>query len=422
MMKKLSAVIIGAGGRGYHTYAAYAEKHPEELKIVGVAEPDEARRKSIVTAHDIPSGYAFTDWKDLLAIPRIADIAFVCTQDRMHVGPALLAMKKGYQIVLEKPMAVTAEECIRLETEARAYDVSIAVSHVLRYSPFFSRLKEILDAGTIGRVMGIQHNENVGHIHYSHSYVRGNWRNATISSPMILAKSCHDMDILLFLTGSNCLNLSSFGSRSVFMASNKPAGAPDRCLDGCPHRVSCPYYAPKIYMTQNEGWPVNVITDDLSMEGRQKALKSGPYGRCVYACDNDVIEHQVVNFEFENGTTAVFTMSAFTPQTHRTIKIMGEKGEIRGAMERNEIEISDFSSRDKTVITLDSSESGHGGGDDKFVQAFLRHLNDPSYPLVSSLDKSVQSHLMAFAAEESMKKRTVVNIEDFRRSSCPSGY
>lgn len=415
IMNKITAVVIGAGSRGVDAYAVYAEKYPHELEIVGVAEPRQDRREAFVQRFGIEEGKTFTDWKDLLDQPRLADLIFICTQDTMHVEPAVIAMQKGYHILLEKPVSVTPEGCRTLLQASRKYDVSIAVAHVLRYTPFFSSMKKLLEKGVIGEIQGIQHNENVGHQHYAHSFVRGNWRNKAESAPMILAKSCHDMDLFLYLTGSDCRRISSFGSRRVFISDNKPSDAPDRCLDGCPHRVECPYYGPKTYLTGDTGWPVNVLTCDLSSEGITAALQEGPYGRCVYSCDNDVVEHQVLNLEFENGIPAVFTMSAFTNKTSRTIKIVGTKGEMRGHMERQEIEILDFETCNTQLVNVAASLIGHGGGDEGIVREFLLHLNDRSRPLPSSLELSIQSHMMAFAAEESMLSGRVVDVKEFAR-------
>ncbi len=414
-MNTIRAAVIGAGNRGLDAYAVYAEKYPHELEITAVAEPRQDRRDAFAGRFRIEESRVFSDWKDLLGKPRLADLVFICTQDTMHVEPAVRAMEKGYHILLEKPVAVTPEDCRILLETSRKYDVSVGVAHVLRYTAFFSSMKDLLDAGEIGEIQGIQHNENVGHLHYAHSFVRGNWRNKAESSPMILAKSCHDMDLLLYLTGSDCRRISSFGSRRVFLPENRPEGAPDRCLDGCPHRVDCPYYGPKNYLTGEKGWPVSVLTTDLTTPGITRALQEGPYGRCVYTCDNDVVEHQVLSMEFENGIPAVFTMSAFTNETSRTIKITGTKGEMRGHMEKQEIQVLDFGKRQTRIYQIKAVQTGHGGGDEGIVRELLLHLNDRSRPLPSSLELSVQSHMMAFAAEESMQSGKVIDVKEFAK-------
>lgn len=419
-MKALEAIVVGAGSRGHDSYASYALRHPDELKIVGVAEPNKARREQLAREHGIEPEACFTDWKEVFSREKFADMAFICTQDRMHVEPAVAAMKRGYHILLEKPIAPTLEECLYLEQEAERYSVSVAVAHVLRYTPFFSGLKRLIDQGAIGKIRGIQHNENVGNIHYSHSFVRGNWHKTAESAPMILAKSCHDMDILLFLADAHCQWIASSGSRGSFSAEHAPEGAPDRCLDGCPHSVMCPYYAPKIYLNGNQNWPVNVLTTDLSSTGIQKALEEGPYGRCVYACDNDMTEHQVVSMKFDNGITASFSMSAFTHDTSRSLKIYGETGEIRGHMEREELEIYDFQTGEISTVRFGASQgpAGHGGGDEGIMRDLIRHLRSPKdVPLKTSLKRAIESHVMAFAAEESMQSGKSLSIEEFKKQA-----
>lgn len=415
-MEPIRMIILGAGDRGAETYGAYALRYPQELNIVGAAEPDVKRREKLAAEHDIPPEHLFRDWKEVFARPKFADLVVISTQDQMHVQPAIAAMQHGYNLLLEKPIAPTLAECLKLEQIAAEHDVSISVSHVLRYTPFFRTLKRYLDNGAVGELRGIQLNENIGHIHYAHSYVRGNWRNSTVSSPMILAKSCHDMDILLYLTGKDCISLSSYGSRGSFSAEKAPAGAPARCLEACPHAESCPYYAPKIYLNGITGWPVSVITNDPSPEGIAQALREGPYGRCVYACDNDMTEYQTVSMQFSDNITASFTLSAFTHETSRTIKLAGDRGEIGGNMDSGEIELFDFETRQIHHIRIDKQafSGGHQGGDEGLIREFLAHLRSPQHRSQQTpLHSAVQSHIMAFAAQESMEKSISVNLERF---------
>lgn len=412
-MKKISAVVIGAGQRGV-IYSSYALLHPNEFEVIAVAEIDTARRKNFSKVHGLAQNMCFSSWEELLEVPKLADAAIICTPDNVHLLPSLKALEKGYHLLLEKPMSNKACDCIEISEYADRYKRLISICHVLRFTPFFTMLKKLLDDGKIGKLISIAHNENVGHLHYSHSYVRGNWRNSNESSPMILAKSCHDMDIMLYLAGENCSKISSFGSLTHFKKENAPKGAPQRCLNGCLHDVECPYYAPKIYLTGNTGWPASVISNDTSFDSRYKALKKGPYGRCVYHCDNNVVDHQVVNIEFGNKVTAAFTMCAFTNETTRTIKLMGTKGEIRGVMEKNEIEVIDFSTGARDVISLKETKFGHSGGDDGIMQNFVRLLQqeDTSGGLTSA-KTSLQGHLMAFAAEKSRLVNEVIDINEF---------
>ena len=415
-MKKVTAVLIGAGQRGAHAYAPYALKHPEELEFVAVAEPIPERREHMQKTYHIPEENCFTSWDELVAQPRMADVALICTQDRMHFEPTMKALELGYHVLLEKPMSPDPKECLEMGAYSEKHQRVFTICHVLRYTPFFQTLKKLLQEGRIGQLISIQHNENVGYWHQAHSFVRGNWRNSKETSPMILAKSCHDMDILLWLAGDHCVSLSSFGDLTHFKKQNAPKGAPLRCTDGCPVEKECPYFAPRLYLTENTGWPTSSISEDVSLEGRKKALEEGPYGRCVYHCDNDVVDHQVVNMQFANDVTAAFTMCAFTNEVSRTLKLMGTKGEIRGAMEKNEIEITDFLTGEKEVITIVPSNSGHGGGDFGLMKDFLEQVRQNGQgESLTSASISVQSHLMAFAAEQSRLQHRVISLKEFKK-------
>ena len=282
-MKKVTSIVIGAGLRGGHVYSQYALDHPDEFQVVAVAEPDKERRESFAKRHNIPEELCFESYEELLGKEKLADCAMICTMDRMHYEPTIMALKKGYHVLCEKPMSPDKKEIIEMGEMAKKYDRILSVCHVLRYSPFFSKLKELLEEGKIGRLMTIQHMEEVGYWHQAHSFVRGNWRNAEESSPMILQKCCHDMDIMLWLADSKCESLSSFGELSYFTEENAPEGAPAYCLDGCPHRDECAFYAPRFYLENLDGYLVRAVTDQTDPEHVLEALKKGPYGMSIFA-------------------------------------------------------------------------------------------------------------------------------------------
>ena len=424
-MNKVTVAVIGAGQRGLN-YGDYALEYPLEVQVVAVAEPNASRRERFQNLHHITDNSCFINWQDLLAQPKLADAVLVCTQDKMHFEPAMQALQAGYHVLLEKPMSPRPAECVEMGAYAEETDRIFAICHVLRYTNFFATLKRLLDEGSIGRLISIQHNENVAFWHQAHSYVRGNWRNTAESSPMILAKSCHDMDILLWLAGADCNSVSSFGSLTHFKAENAPAGAPLRCLDGCPVSDTCVFYAPRVYLTGNKGWPASTVSNDLSVEGLTRALQEGPYGRCVYHCDNDVVDHQVVNIEFANEVTAAFSMCAFTSDISRTLKLMGTKGEIRGIMSRDksEIEIIDFATRTSKLINaqVEGGAHGHGGGDFGVMRDFVHLIQSSGQKKsLTSASLSVQSHLMAFAAEESRQTRSIIQLAEFSRRWLQNG-
>lgn len=421
-MKRIDAALIGAGARGAGSYGNYALKYPNEIRFIAVAEPDEAKRERFADLHHIAAELRFRSWEELLDRPRLCEALLICTQDRMHFMPTMAALELGYDILLEKPISPDPAECVQLGEVSERLGRILMICHVLRYTPFFAAIKTILDEGRIGRIISVQHNENVGYWHQAHSFVRGAWRNLQESSPMILAKSCHDMDILHYLIGTACVRVSSFGSLSHFTAKNAPAGATARCTDGCAVESVCPYSALRIYLTApTSGWPVSVLgPGDLSPADRLRALEEGPYGRCVYHCDNDVVDHQVVNLEFENEVTAAFTMCGFTTKMSRTLKIMGTRGEIRGLMEdgRNLVEVSDFATGQRTVIQTDGAAEGHGGGDEGLMRAFVRQIRGTDHnQTVTSAKTSIHSHLMAFAAEESRLTGRVIRLDEYAERS-----
>lgn len=416
-MEPVTLIVIGAGSRG-GGFASFADAHPEKAKVVGVAEPREPYRSRIADKHAISAENVALDWRELASRKKFADAVIIATQDAMHVGPAVAFAEKGYQILLEKPMAPNEADCRRIAGAAQKAGIILAVGHVMRYTSYTRELKAILDADTIGDIVSVQHLEPVGYWHQAHSFVRGNWRNEKESSPMLLAKSCHDLDWLRFIAGEKCLEVSSFGSLKHFVREEKPhdAGDATRCLD-CAYESRCPYSAIKIYLGMvkdgQTGWPVSVLTPTVSDQSVMGALEAGPYGRCVYECDNDVVDHQVVNLLFENDVTATFTMTAFTEQGHRKTRIFGTRGQIEG--DGSKIHHFDFlTDHHETIDTAATGGSilgGHGGGDYRLMSSFVDAVakNDPS-KVLSGPEESLETHLMVFAAEKARKEHSVVKL------------
>lgn len=418
-MKPLTAVVLGYGSRGA-IYSKYALARPQELQIVAVADPLENRRAYAAEAHHLAADRVFSNWEELAQLPKLADFAIIATQDRQHLQPALAMIEKGYNLLLEKPMAHTAADCKRITEAAEKKGVKVIVCHVLRFTPFWKTLKGIIDSGEIGTVMSIDHMENVGNVHQSHSFVRGNWRNSDESTPMILAKCCHDTDILQWLIGKPCKRVQSFGSLTYFTKANKPVGAPMRCTDGCPYAETCYYNAIKLYYDDKKNdWfrsaaartAVNP-SDEVILE----ALKTGPYGRCVYECDNNVVDHQIVNMEFEGGATASLSMNAFN-KGGRFIRVFGTKGEITMS-EDNCFNVYEFSTRQTRKVPIsvigNSITDGHGGGDEGIMVDLVKYFADgEATASICEVRMSYLSHLIAFAAEKSRLEGTVVDLDEF---------
>ena len=223
---------------------------------------------------------------------KIADVLINCTQDRMHTESTLAALDAGYDVLLEKPMSPILHENVRLVQAAEDRGRVLQICHVLRYTPYFQKIREIVQSGRLGRVISVDHRENLIYWHMAHSFVRGNWRNLAESAPMILAKCCHDLDILYWILRQPVVSLNSFGSLTWFKPENAPPGATMRCLDGCPAADTCKYYAPHIYIDIGSEFARAAVTFDRSDAGVLEALRTGPYGKCVYHTDNDVVDHQ----------------------------------------------------------------------------------------------------------------------------------
>jgi predicted dehydrogenase len=419
-MAPVSIVIIGSGQRGAG-YARWARRHPDRASVIAVAEPSPVRRARLAAEHGIPAGNVAADWRALAGRGRIADAVLICTQDRMHAEPAVAFAALGYHILLEKPMAPDEAGCRRIVAAVEKAGVMFAVGHVMRYTPYTRAVKEIVASGQLGDVMSVQHLEPVGFWHHAHSYVRGNWRRSDLATSMLMAKSCHDLDWLQYILGRAPLRVSSFGSLAHFIAANRPEGAADRCV-ACSVEASCPYSAPRLYgglLDRGEHyWPLSVVIDDFSPQALEEALRSGPYGRCVYACDNDALDHQVVALEFPGAITATFTMTAFTEAGNRRTQLFGTRAELTGDGET--IRVYDFLTRAERLITPAAAggmntEEGHAGGDAGLMDAFTGAVATGNRELISSGPReSLASHLAVLAAERARLNGTVENIDPER--------
>lgn len=420
-MKQLKVILLGAGQRG-QIYTNVMATLPEQFRVVGVAEPVDANREFIRQKHDIPAENCVSSWEQLLEHPRFADVAIIATQDKMHHAPAMKALELGYDLLLEKPVAPSAAECMDIWQQAERFGRKVMVCHVLRYTSFYSRVKQLLEEGVIGDVMNIVHTEGVGNLHQSHSFVRGNWCNEQESAPMLLAKSCHDVDLLQWLMEDTCSRVQSFGSLRYFRAENAPEGAPQRCIDGCPHGETCCYNAVKLYLEDEKNlWFRGAATGLVAPtnDDVRRVLENTQYGKCVFHCNNNVVDHQVMNLEFEKGGTVSFTMSAFNKGGRKT-NIMGTKGEMFLDFEADEIKIYHFDARQFEIInTRTGSVSGHGGGDDGIVYALYDYLTGvKTADQVSEIGISCCNHLLVFAAEQARHENRVIDTADFEKFFC----
>lgn len=408
----IKAALLGAGSRGMYAYGSYALDRPNEIQFIAVAEPDDDKRAIFAEKHQIPEDMQFSSWDELLAQPKLCEALLICTQDRAHYEPTLKAIELGYDILLEKPMSPDPHESLEMAETASKTDQVLTVCHVLRYSTFFTELKRIIDnKDDIGDIMTIGWTENVGYYHQAHSFVRGNWRNSEESSSMLLQKCCHDMDLIQWLLEGQCKKVSSFGRLSYFKEEYAPEGAADRCIE-CPVEHECVYSALKWYYNDDDKWPVNTVEPIADLQKRLEAIKHSRYGKCVYKSDNDVVDHQVVNMEFENGVTVAFTMSAFTKEQGRTFQIGTTKADIIGSTMTNEIIIRYYNGKE-VVIQPEEVTGGHGGAHTLIMRDFVKQVNDKTVGTKTSAMESAKSHLSVFAAEESRKTGETVDMATY---------
>jgi predicted dehydrogenase len=415
MPQPIEAVMIGAGGRGYGAYGNYALRYPHQIKFIAVVEPIAERRERFAREHSISAERQFVSWEDLYARSQMAPALVNCTMDRSHVASTLPALAMGYDVLLEKPMAVNPHDCVRLVRAAEEAGRLLQICHVLRYTTFFATVHEMVQGGRLGDVMTVEHKENVAYWHMAHAFVRGNWGNSQKSSPMILSKSCHDLDVLSWIVGTRCLRISSFGKLSLFRADRVGPEIPARCTDGCPIEDECPFSAPRLYLTDDVGWPTSMLSLDTSREARLRALREGPYGRCVYRCDNDVVDHQVVTMEFEHDVIVTFNMHGHSHQEGRTMRYDGTKATLRGSAPANEVILYDHLSGREEIVRPGQIAGGHGGGDTGLMNEFVAAVRTPGREVISSARASLQSHLLAFAAEEARSTGQVIDMTAYTR-------
>lgn len=415
--KPITAITLGAGSRGT-VYGNFADKFPEQVKIVGVADPNEYRRNAYQKKHSIPDAQCYTSWEEVLKKPKMADTVIISMPDHLHYKPALAALQKGYDILLEKPIAQTEQECLDILAMAKKTGRIVAVCHVLRYAPYFVKMKELIQQKAIGDVISIQHFEPIEHVHMSHSYVRGIWHNSKASTPIILAKSCHDLDIIKWMIEKPCKRIVAMGDLKWFTKANAPEGSTARCTDGCKVERECPYSAIKIYKERKRSPFVFDLPADKSLHDAvmTERLKTTNYGRCVYRMENDQPDHYITSIEFEGNITANFSMEAFTSYHGRRTRVMGSMGDMVGDM--NELVVTDFRTRKSVTLTPKAEDvegyknSGHGGGDWLLMRDFVQAVSQQNAKLLTTtIEDSIESHVMGFRAERSRLSGKVINIQ-----------
>ena len=405
--RPVSIVAIGAGNRT-NKYLEYVKQHPDKVKLVGVVELNDIRRKHVADCFSLDASQCFVDYRDFFQHPVEADAVMICTPENMHFEPTMQAIERGYHILLEKPIAQTLEECMLIAQAARKHDVLVSVCHVLRYHPYFMKIKELVDSGELGNIISINHRTSVGLDRTAHGFVRGLWRKEAVTNPMLMSKCCHDIDFLLWLTKTPCRKLTSFGSLRWFKEKNAPEGSAARCVD-CKVESRCPFSAVDLYRVRRD-WIANFDVPEGKTidEVIEEQLRYGLYGRCVYRCDNDVVDHQIVSMEMESEVTINFSMDVFTVKDNRETHICLTEGEIDGGETRLKVcrfrgvkeEVYDFSDL--------AHQPFHAGADLNIVADFIDAIQKNRRNVVTSIEQSVESHRICFEAERSRKEQRTI--------------
>lgn len=405
--RPVSIVVIGAGNRA-NKYLEYAKINPDKVQLVGVVELNDIRRNKVAERFGLDASQCCSDYKTFFHNPVKSDAILICTPENMHFEPSMMAIRKGFHVLLEKPIAQTLEECIAIGKAAKEKGVIVAVCHVLRYHPYFMKIKELIDTEELGRIISINHRSSVGIDRSTHGFVRGMWRKEEITNPMLISKCCHDIDFLLWLTRARCHKLTSFGSLRWFHSANAPKGSADRCID-CSVENDCPFSAVKLYRERRE-WianfdvPEGKTIDDVI----EYQLHVGIYGRCVYHCDNDVVDHQIVSMEMESEVTINFSMDVFTLKDNRETHICLTEGEIDG--DETTLRVKRFCGREETVYDF-SDIAGtpfHAGADLALMEDFIEAVRSSKKSLATAIDVSVESHLICYEAERSRREERII--------------
>ena len=397
-------------------FAGYVAKD-KNSQLVAIAEPVEASREN-AEKFGLAKEYRFKTADEFFA-----DAVLICTQDAQHKEMALKALEIGYDILLEKPAAANIHDCIEIRDRANALNKKVMLTHVLRYSPFYRYIKQLIIDGKLGKIVNIEQTENVAYWHFALSYVRGPWNDMKSSTPTIIAKCCHDLDLIVWLMNKKCTAVSSFGKLFWFTPENAPEGCAEYCCD-CLESVKekCLYNAYKIYPERMEKAVVGGLA---RLKGQSiydiLAEKKDKVSRCVYHSHNDAIDNQIVNMEFEDGSNANLTMTAFSKECYRTTHVHGTKGDVYGNSEDGLLYVNIYGEEERIVdvskeplfnmdgITL---TGGHGGGDYYLYKDFIDYIteNNPSITR-TTIDDSIESHIIGFKAEESrLNGGTPLNI------------
>lgn len=410
----LRIAVIGAGVRGT-ALSRKISSSEFSARIVAVAEPDDEKRNSFAREFNLQSTAIFNSWESLTSTLNDCDAAIIATLDNQHTGPVMDCINRGWHVLVEKPLADNIKDCILIDNTRIEKKRVVAVCHTLRFMDGFLKVRQLLESGTIGQLVHIDHMEGIGHFRFVHNYVRGRWAREKNNTFLLLHKCSHDIDYLNWLIKEPCLKVSSFGSLKYFTEKNAPSGSTYRCMDNCQVIDTCPYSAHRIYVEGLlETWPANDISRIHSRAAHLEAIKSGPYGICAWHANNDVVDHQVVIMEFKGGTTATCTMSGFSATNGRRTRLQGTLGEILYDEALGSISVKKFSEKEDEHIKIPEQSSYHAEDLDilnNWISSILF-----STPVAVDTSEALRTLTVVFASEISRKENRVVEISDFYKS------
>ncbi|HTO05451.1 MAG TPA: Gfo/Idh/MocA family oxidoreductase [Myxococcota bacterium] len=417
-MKSLAVALIGAGNRGRYVFGRFAARHPERMRVVALAEPRADRRAATAAEHGLGRGQVFETWRQLFAAGLPLDAAIIATGDTEHVEPALEAFARGLHVLLEKPIALDAADCVRVVEAAERAGRILQIGHVLRHMEFYARVHQIVASGRLGKLQVMDLREHVSYWHMAHSYVRGKFRSRELAAPFLLAKSCHDLDLMAWLAGRPAAQVSSFGGLGAYVPEQAPAGAPARCSAACPVQATCPWDAERFYLGPEDDvarhWPWTDLSADPAREARRRALAQSDYGRCVYRCDNDVVDHQTVSVAFEGGLLATLGVHGLATEERRTLRISGSHGELRGVLQTGLLEVTRHGDTQLETLRLPASV-GHASGDRNLLTHFCDAVASGAGAEARAAGRTaLESHLLGFAAERARHEGRVVDMAAYR--------
>ena len=407
-MEKVKLAIIGTGLRGAYTYAPLIAKYKDKCEIVAFVENKKGRRDLFLEKYPVDKDMVFDNLNDFIAHDKLADAVIISHYDLLHYDTAQVLLVKGYDVLVETPVANSLDGLVHLkEYSLKNKDRLFMVAYNNRYSSFYTKLKEIVDDKKLGDLINISYNVDIGYQNFVHNYVRGNWRITSDTATIMLTNSCQDIDMMINLSKGKCQKVSCFSDLRIFNWENFNTKMSENCFR-CSEEESCPFSAKKIYL-QEDKFINNSVHINPTKDNLEAILKQGPYGKCVFYCDNDVCDNLTSIFKFDNKVTSNFNINAFTKESDKKIRLFYKEGEVEASFKQKEIKIKSFLNTDEKIIKIDQENT-----DEKLFLDFIDRVKNKNYKsCISDVGSVIESHVATFAAEFANVSETVVDVKSF---------